>query len=58
MSNPAWVAKQQKYPYWNVLWVAFQRDQLLSAQAGEVCKVEMQLVAGDYISYSVSTVRG
>lgn len=38
-------AKQQKNPNSNALLVAFQRDQLSSAQAGEACKEERQLLA-------------
>jgi hypothetical protein len=45
VAKPAWSAKQQKNPNSNALPVAFQRDQLLSAQAGEACKEERQSVA-------------
>jgi hypothetical protein len=45
VAKPAWSAKQQKNPNSKALPVAFQRDQLLSAQAGEVCKEEEQSLA-------------
>jgi hypothetical protein len=45
VAKPAWSGKQQKNPNSNTLSVAFQRDQLSSAQAGEACKEERQLLA-------------
>jgi hypothetical protein len=44
VAKPAWSGKQQKNPNSNTLPVAFQRDQLLSAQAGDACKEERQSV--------------
>jgi hypothetical protein len=45
VAKPAWSAKQQKNPNSNTLSVAFQRDQLSSAQAGEAWKEEEQSLA-------------
>jgi hypothetical protein len=45
VAKPAWSDKQQKNPNSNALSVAFQRDQLLSAQAGSACREERQLLA-------------
>ena len=44
-AKPTWPSKQQKKPKSSVVAVAFQRDQLSSAQAGAAWKAEMQLIA-------------